>query len=255
MSQSGVSPPACPDVPKRLLGARLETPVPRLLERSIRCVDERLVLLAPPHAVVSRIFKNVENNPNEHRERLQEIQRLRGDIYLTDGAVKPEDLSQGGLHQTPEDEKSWHLLMLNKQREITACVWYLAHPSTTAPNMLRARHCPAGLRKKTRAGFWSAVNGELERARLEGLSYAEVGGWAVTKGSRCTSEGLVLALAAYSLGRLFGGALGMTTATVRHSSATILRHLGGAPLLANGVEVAPYYDPKYKCQMEVLRFD
>src|SRR4029434_5912216 len=81
------------------------------------------------------------------------------------------------------------------------------------------------------------------------------GGWAVAKESRCTSEGLLLALAAYSLGRLLGGALGMTTATVRHSSSTILRRIGGSQLEANGSVVPPYYDPKYKCEMELLRFD
>ena len=65
----------------------------------------------------------------------------------------------------------------------------------------------------------------------------------------------MLALAAYSLGRLFGGALGLTTATVRHSSSAILRRLGGSHLQANGTFVPPYYDPRYQCDMELLRFD
>jgi hypothetical protein len=66
---------------------------------------------------------------------------------------------------------------------------------------------------------------------------------------------LVLALAAYSLGRIFGGALGITTATVRHSSSTILRRLGGSHLEVDGSRVPPYYDPQYKCEMELLKFD
>jgi hypothetical protein len=65
----------------------------------------------------------------------------------------------------------------------------------------------------------------------------------------------LLALAAYSLGRTLGGALGLTTATVRHSSSTILRRLGGS-LLGSGDSIVPsYYDPKYDCEMELLRFD
>jgi hypothetical protein len=66
---------------------------------------------------------------------------------------------------------------------------------------------------------------------------------------------LLLALAAYSLGRRLGGALGITTATVRHSSSTILRRLGGSHLEAGGTIVPSYFDPKYNCEMELLRFD
>ena len=87
------------------------------------------------------------------------------------------------------------------------------------------------------------------------MRYAEVGGWAVARESRCTSEGLLLALGAYSLGRALGGALGLTTATVRHSSSTILRRLGGGHLEAGGTAVPSYYDPRYRCEMELLRFD
>ncbi len=229
--------------------------MPKLLERSIRCIDERLVLLAPPHLAVPGAFRNVEEDLVEHRTRLKEIQRLRGDIYFTDGAVQRQELSADGRHQTPEDEKSWHLLMLNKQGHITACVWYMEHPKGIAADKLRVRECPAGMRRDSRDTFWKAVNQELLRARQDGLAYAELGGWAVAEESRCTSEALLLALSVYSLGRMLGGALGMTTATVRHSSSTILRRLGGSPLEADGVLVAPYFDPKYQCEMELLRFD
>src|SRR5207253_9806647 len=68
-------------------------------------------------------------------------------------------------------------------------------------------------------------------------------------------EGLLLALAAYSMGRRFGGALGLTTATVRHSSSAILRRLGGSSLEVDGSTVPSYFDPKYDCDMEILRFD
>ncbi len=227
----------------------------KLLERSIRCVDDRLVLLAPPKRLVPPAFHNVDDAPLEHAARLKEVQRLRGDIYYTDGAVARHELSADGRHQTPEDEKSWHLLMLNKEQEVTACVWYMEHAGNVKPNDLRVRECPAGLRKESSGVFWQAVAKELKRAKQDGLGYAEVGGWAVTKESRCTSEGLLLALAAYSLGRMLGGSLGMTTATVRHSSSTILRRLGGSPLESNGVLVPSYYDPKYQCEMELLRFD
>ena len=34
-----------------------------------------------------------------------------------------------------------------------------------------------------------------------------------------------------------------------------LPSLGGSPLEAEGSTVPPYYDPKYNCEMEILRFD
>ena len=120
---------------------------------------------------------------------------------------------------------------------------------------LRVRHTPLARSAEWRDKLWKGVESELKRARSERLRYAEVGGWAVSERSRCTSEGLVLALAGYSLGRICGGCLGITTATVRHCSSSILRRLGGAPLAADGAPVPSYYDSRYGCEMEILRFD
>jgi hypothetical protein len=59
----------------------------------------------------------------------------------------------------------------------------------------------------------------------------------------------------FSLARLLGGCIGVTTATRRHCSASILRRIGGQTLHANGVGIPPYFDPRYDCEMEILRFD
>jgi hypothetical protein len=227
----------------------------KLLERNIASIDRRLVLLAPPHVVVPEYFKNVTQDSHRHRELVTQVQQLRGSVYLQDGAIRREQLSPEGLHRTPEDEKSWHLLMLNRSLEVSSCAWYLEHDETANFDQLRVRNCPLNRVEAWREKLWDSVHSELLRARQEKLRYAEVGGWAVTKESRCTSEGLILALAAYSLGRAFGGALGITTATVRHASSTILRRLGGSQLEVKGVKVPAYYDPKYRCEMELLRFD
>jgi hypothetical protein len=227
----------------------------RLLERNIASVEQRLVLLAPPHVSIPASFKRVEVDPWRHAEMIREVQRLRGGIYFRDGAIDHQHLTPGGLHRTPEDEKSWHLLMTNRDGRVTACVWYLEHENITSLERLRARSCPLAHLEGWRETLKKAIENELARARRQHLRYAEVGGWAVAEECRCKSEGLLLALAAYSLGRVTGGALGMTTATVRHSSSTILRRLGGTHLEADGVRVPPYYDPRYKCEMELLRFD
>jgi hypothetical protein len=227
----------------------------KLLHRSIAAVDSRLVLLTPPDASIPGTFENVEVDPNRHSRLVTEMQRLRGQTYLRDGAVEPHQLTDDGLHQTPEDEASWHLLMLDKLGRVSACVWYMEHLSTVSVERLRVRDCPLAHQPLWRDTLFTAVELELAYARREGLGYAEVGGWAVAESSRCTSEGLVLALAGYSLGRVLGGTLGITTATVRHCSSTILRRLGGSALKAGERILPPYHDPRYKCAMELLRFD
>jgi hypothetical protein len=62
-------------------------------------------------------------------------------------------------------------------------------------------------------------------------------------------------LATYAWSQLLGGAIGITTATERNHSADILRRLGGKRLVWDGEELPAYYDHRYRCQMEVLRFD
>jgi hypothetical protein len=226
----------------------------KLLERTIDSLDERLVLLAPP-AEVPSFFRDIDANPLRHEMFKKEMQKLRGSIYLDDGAVQREQLSIDGLHETPEDDRSWHLLTVDARERVTGCAWYLEHSGAVRVDDLRVRHCPLTRVKAWREALWKGVESELARARREYLRYAEVGGWAVAKESRCTSEGLLLALAGYSLGRIGGGCLGITTATVRHCSSSILRRLGGSPLEVGGSIIPSYYDPKYRCQMEILRFD
>jgi hypothetical protein len=224
------------------------------LDRRIDSVHQRLVLLAPPFARVPSHFRNVTVDSSRHRRHVQELQRLRGGIYLSDGAVRREQLSDDGRHSTPEDLKSWHLLMFREQRHLSSCAWYLKHEDARFDH-LRVKSCPLREQDGWRAKVSLAVESELARARTEGVGYAELGGWAISTESRCSYEGLMVALATYSLSRILGGALGMTTATVRHCSSTILKRLGGSRLEYAGVPLPSYFDARYGCEMELLRFD
>ena len=226
----------------------------KLLERTVASLDQRLILLAPT-ATVPGFFKNVEHDTLRHLRLVREMQRLRGKVYLEDGALGRDQLTSDGLHDTVEDHKSWHLLMVDSFRRVTGCAWYLEHPNSVGVDDLRVRQTPLARSAEWCGKLRKGVESELRRARRDELRYAEVGGWAVSERSRCTSEGLVLALAGYSLGRICGGCLGITTATVRHCSSSILRRLGGSPLAADGSPVPSYYDPRYGCEMEILRFD
>lgn len=226
----------------------------RLLERNIASVQKRLVVLPPLRASISSSFGNVRADRHRHSELRRELQRLRGDVYLRDGAIGADALSADGRHVTREDESSWHLLILDDERRVSGCIWYLEHEQTPSFEHLRVRDCPLVDDDPGRARLRSAVESEIARAQREHVRYAEVGGWALAKHSR-VSDCLLLLLSTYGLSQVLGGAFVLAMATARHSSAAILRRIGGAPLQANGCVIPPYYDPRYKCAMELLGFD
>jgi hypothetical protein len=225
-----------------------------LLERNIDAIDNRLLLLTPGHWPLPNAFRKGIVDKRKHSEFLRQMQRMRGEVYVRDGAIKPTELSRGGLHRTAQDDKAWHLLMLDEDQKVTGCIWYLEHDTPVAMDDLRVRTCPlAG------DGEWGhrvrrAVDAEIDRADRKRLAYGEVGGWAVSQHHR-PADGLLLVVACYSLIRVLGNALGVTMATTRHSSATILRRIGLARFEVDGQILPLYHDPKYDCEMELLRFD
>jgi hypothetical protein len=227
----------------------------KLLERNVTCVEKRLVLVAPPGAMVPDLFKNVDVDSARHARLIGQMQEVRGGIYLDGGYLTPQQLSSEGLHRTPEDEQSWHLLMTDASGHVSSCAWYLQHENTASIENLRVRSSPLAHAAEWKDKLYAAVESEIARARRAGLRYAEVGGWAVSKERRCSSEGLVLALAAYGVCRALGGALGITTANVTHASSAILRRLGGSYLEAGGATLPAYFDPRYNTMIELLRFD
>jgi hypothetical protein len=227
----------------------------KALERDIVSMDERVVLLAPSAASAGEIFQNVDVDGRRHERFVRDVQKFRGGIYLKDGAIQSEQLSYDGLHQTPEDEKAWHMLLLDTKHQVKACALYLEHDSAVSFEELRVRRCPLAENEEWRLKLRKAIQAELARARRDRLDFVELGGWAVSEESRGTAGPLALALAVYGFSRRCGGALGMTTATHRHCSSTILKRLGGSRFEVDGATLPPYFDPRYRCMMEILRFD
>jgi hypothetical protein len=225
----------------------------KLLERNVTNVEDYLAVLAAPKAVVPSFLNSVATDSSLYYSKLHEVQRLRGGVYLNDGAIATSDLTNDGRHETAEDRKSWHLMLLNDRREVTGCIWYLEHRE---PHFDALRISKSAL---ARDGAWSTrlrgtVDADIAQAHREQIRYAEVGGWAVSPQSRLT-DCLLLILGTYALSQILGGAYVLATATVRHSSAEILRRLGGSRMQCDGQEIPSYYDPRYGCAMELLRFD
>jgi hypothetical protein len=217
--------------------------------------QRRFVLLAPKqHVHASRPFGSVRRDPREHDRLLRQAQKLRGEVYLADNAIEPWQL-QDGLHRQPADSRSFHLLSLDEMGHVVACTRYLPHLSSVEFSQLGVSRSPLGQDRTTRPVFERAVENELERARELGFGYVEMGGWAVAEKLRCSTEAVRMVVTIYALARCLGGALGISTVTTRHASSSILRRLGGSSLLCGHLGEATYFDPNYKCEMEILRFD
>jgi len=226
----------------------------RFLEKQSSC-SRSMVLLAPRGACLHAFSGPVTFSDSLHSRLIGKVQRLRGDVYLKDGALHPSRLTRSGRHFSPFDKHSWHLLTVRSDGAVLGCIRFLRHPNTITSEQLRVAGAPLARSRDWRASFFSSLDCEIEAARQSDFSYVEIGGWALAQELRGTREALQIVLSTYALAQLQGGALGITTATERNGSASILRRLGGRPLEWGGAAVPPYFDRTYNCGMQVLRFD
>lgn len=90
-----------------------------------------------------------------------------------------------------------------------------------------------------------SIDGCLRYERI-GLGRARVGGWAVAPDAR-RGLGILLVEDAVELAAKLGDHYATATATTRNHSAAMLSRMGARL-------VARYYDPAYRCEMELLEF-
>jgi hypothetical protein len=214
-----------------------------------------LVLLAPGDEPVDDFRGDLTVSHDLHSHLLAETQRFRGSMYLADGAIQAKDLDPRGRHIQAADSRSWHLLLLSAMGRVVGCTRFRRHAGPVSWGQLAIRQAPIAGSDEWGWRLRASVDAELAAAWRAGFSYVEVGGWALAKEIRGTFMALKSVLATFAWSQLLGGALGITTATERNGSASILRRLGGRRLTCDGVELPPYYDERYRCHMEVLRFD
>ncbi|HET8550159.1 MAG TPA: hypothetical protein VFL57_19245 [Bryobacteraceae bacterium] len=200
-------------------------------------------------------FSNVADDQLRRRSLLAEMQRLRGEIYLQDGAIRRSDLTPDGRHELADDESAWHLLLLDERSRVAGCMRFLRYDSTAGSPRLGVWHSALAQTDSWGARLRRAVNAQVDQACREGLAIGEAGGWALSPEMRLSTAALRMVLATYSLARVLGNALVISTATLRNGSAPILRRIGGCSLGLDGWELPTYFDPKYNCEMQILRFD
>jgi len=211
------------------------------------------LLLAPSGQKISSFFEEVQPCRSRFQDLLEEMQTLRGQIYLEEGAISRAELTDG-RHQSPLDEQSWHLLILDQDERVCGCARYREYSNRVRFSELAAAGSALAQSDEWGPQLQASVENEIALARRLNFPYVELGGWALTEEIRGTSEALRMALASYALARGLGGGIGLSTVTRRNSSAAILRRMGGRSLEYRGQELPKYYDPQFGCEMEVLRF-
>jgi hypothetical protein len=214
-----------------------------------------VILLAPHNRKAGTPFRNVCSN-DFLRDQLQtELQRLRGSVYLRDGAIRPSDLSIDGRHHLAVDDESWHLVLMDEKGSIGGCARYRVHPYSVRFEDLGVATSAIARSADWARHFQMAVEAELRTARQMQLPYVEMGGWVMADHFRGTRQCLLSVLASYALVRLIPGALAICPATERNGSEAILRRMGGRLLDVFGEVIPPYFDAGYGCKMQMLRFD
>ena len=226
----------------------------RLTCDSRKRLGRGFVLLAPPQS--GRVpFRRVRHDPSRYQQLLAQAQMLRGRVYLQDGAIQPWQLCSGSRYIQKADGASWHLLTVDENEKVTACLRYLAHAPGVSFSDLAISQSSIAQSIELGPVLREAVETDIQCARRRGLAYVELGGWAISEELRCSTEAIRALLTVYAIVQSLGGARALTTATTRHHSSSILKRVGGQSLTAHGVEFPPYYDEQYKCEMELLRFD
>ena len=214
-----------------------------------------LLILPPVQGKVPSGFRLVETDPHRHALLLAEAQRFRARAYLDAGYVQPSELTADGRHALDVDRTSWHLLAVSRGGRISGCARCLVHDDAVVLQRLWVRDAAVIRSPKWGPGLRAAIERDLELVRQRQSRYVEVGGWAIAKERRGTTDALRIALGTYGLGLALGAGIAVTTAAVKHGSSSILRRIGGRPVEVDGVELPPYYDPQYRCELEMLRFD
>ncbi|MBA2356368.1 MAG: hypothetical protein H0V80_17085 [Acidobacteria bacterium] len=215
-----------------------------------------LMLLAPLASAVPGAFHGVDVDPGRHAHVLAGVQKLRGSVYLRDGAITAAQLTSSGQHVLASDDSSWHVVSIQPDGEIAACARFRTHqPQEAEPEALGVWSSAIA-----RSATWAdrlrvVLANDLALARARRVRYVEFGGWAVGEEFRRTAHAVNTAMSTYALAESLGGFLGVTTATVKHCSSRIMRKLGGHSFEWGEDVVPSYFDEHYGCEMELLRFD
>ena len=138
---------------------------------------------------------------------LASMQRLRGRCYVTDGAISTRELTSDGRHIQSIDRQSWHVLSVDSRDRVSGCARYRPFDYEVAFDQLGVGKSELANSEVWRSKLQAAIYGAMHKAYSQGISFVEVGGWALAQEMRHGTEALRIALASYSLAEALGGCI------------------------------------------------
>jgi hypothetical protein len=191
--------------------------------------------------------------PPDYNAVLGSIQRLRGSVYLEDGALPISAVEPDGRHLSELDEMSYHLTLWNGKVE--GCLRLTPYPHSYPAENYKVfeliRRMPGVQAKIYAAAFKNC----LAEWQAKGFQLGETGGLAIAGMYRMNAVSMIIPLAGWSLSRIKKRLVCIASATERNGSAEILRRLGGWRIKHEGVELPPFFDSAYGCDMEFIAFN
>jgi len=135
----------------------------------------KLLLLAPSTTAIPVSFSNVDSDSTRYNRLLESMQRMRGAVYLEDGAIRDFHLTDG-RHKQAADYVSWHLLVLDQSDRVCGCARYREYLSNTQYSELSVSRSALAHCSNWGSPLRSSVDAELELSREMSLPYVELGG-------------------------------------------------------------------------------
>ena len=154
---------------------------------------DSLVLLAPSTAVVPNHFADVDVDAQRHATLLTGLQRLRGEVYLSDQAIGTSQL-QDGCHVQASDASSWHIVSVQSDGSVAACARLRTHEPDATPETLGVWSSALAHSDAWSGKLRQALDADMRLARLRDVLYVEAGGWAVGPEFRGTTMAITTAM-------------------------------------------------------------
>ena len=190
-----------------------------------------------------------------HRAAISEIQRFRGRVYVTDGAIPAGALDEEGRHYQEFDFENYHLCLRDLRRQIRGCLRLRLHEPAVQVRDLRLSEVIERMPAELAELSHRAVTSLFALSQREGIRVGEVGGWAVDEGLRNSRVSVLLPVGCWAVYPLLAHVLAVASTTSRHQSSAILKRIGGFPLVNAGKELPRFMDDYHGCEMELLGFD
>lgn len=222
--------------------------------RDLYSDDFRLCIL-PPKDHCAACGRKCIYNSEDYDARLARIRRLRGKVFLADGAVTQEHLDESGSYHTSLDHRAWHIYLAGNDGEVPACCTLMLHRNVVEVQELRISELLCHIQDDRRGLYESAIQSLIREAARLNVGFGEAAAWAIDQKFRNHCASMMMIIASWPLYQTLGNAIIIGAPTSRHHTSSIEKRMGGFPLALQGSPLGPFHDAPHGCDMEFVWFD